>query len=509
MNFCLSNKRKISITLICSSLLFFASSLLAQPLLSNPDATSCNQIVFSLDWPPFVKPQQTVTYSMKTNSILDQQANIEYELWSQGKLIIAKNSIDFTYTFTWAWNYILKTILKRTEQCIYVNEQPITVADKIWLWIWIDEKESVFLAQTIKQNGVWFASISGIENSLDKEVKAKRIQRIAQILPISDVVFINVSQAPMFFDHIDDIRTYGIWFPERLILVWNMSQSVLRRLLNQAAVAKDFSQIALIPSPYISSIAQYIITNKPIEQLNVARVISTQQATNTWWMPLWKTVDALLKNWISLPVLLMILTIPLVVLCLVFLKQVVWINLWSLYYLLLLSGAIIFYSRPIALSMFLAALCAQIIVQIITKKVYLLFAPKMWMTIIVTIILYLLIMYWFQTIQWWSVLILPSQPEASFFPLIAISMMMQYIYPQHDSWSDKSWWWWLILLVCGVLLTTFLLNQTQIQQLLLWYPDLLRIILLLTLYLWRYSWLQMSEYFRFWPLIKKYLDDEE
>jgi hypothetical protein len=65
-----------------------------------------------------------------------------------------------------------------------------------------------------------------------------------------------------------------------------MSQSVLRRLLNQAAVAKDFSQIALIPSPYISSIAQYIITNKPIEQLNVARVISTQQATNTWWMPL-------------------------------------------------------------------------------------------------------------------------------------------------------------------------------------------------------------------------------
>ena len=48
----------------------------------------------------FVKPDQKVTYTITSNSILDQQANIEYELWSQGKLIIAKNSIDFTYTFT-------------------------------------------------------------------------------------------------------------------------------------------------------------------------------------------------------------------------------------------------------------------------------------------------------------------------------------------------------------------------------------------------------------------------
>ncbi len=68
----------------------------------------------------------------------------------------------------------------------------------------------MFLAQTIKQDGVGYASVPGIENTLDKEVKAKRIQHIAQILPISDVVFIDVSQAPMFFDHIDDIRTYGI-----------------------------------------------------------------------------------------------------------------------------------------------------------------------------------------------------------------------------------------------------------------------------------------------------------
>lgn len=508
MNFFVSNKRKIGIMLTILISIATNTITYAQSLLTNPEATKCNEIVFSLDGPTFVKPLQSVTYSTKTNSILDQQANIEYELRNQTTLVTAKKSINFSHMFTEAWVYTLKTILRRTEQCIYVNEQTITVADKIWLWIGIEEKESTFLAQTVKQDWIGFASIPSIENTLDKEQKSKRIQQIAQVLPISDIVFIHVSQAPMFFDHIDDIRTYGIWFPERLILVWNMSQWVLRRLLNQATVAKDFSQIVLIPEAYVSSIAQHIITDKSIELLEVARVISTQQATNTRRTPLWKIVDLLLKQWLSLPVLLMMLTIPLVVLCLVFLKQVVWITLWSLYYLLLLAGAIIFYSRPVALSMFLAALCAQILVQIITKKIYVLYAPKMWMTIIITILFYLLILYWFQIIPWWYTVVLPNQPEASFFPLVAISMMMQYIYPQNDSWRDKNWWIWLLLLICGVLLTTFLLNQHEVQQFLFWYPDVLRIILFLTLYLWRYAWLQITEYSRFWPLIKKQFEDE-
>lgn len=509
MNFFVSNKRKISVLLIAVVSIWIAYSTHAQPLLINPETTKCNEIIFSLDGPTFAKPLQSVTYSMKTNSILDQQANIEYELRNQNELIVATKSISFTHTFTEPWVYTLKTILRRTEQCIYVNEQSVTVADKIWLWIWIEEKESTFLAQTVKQSWIVFSSIPWVNNTLDKEEKSKRIQHIAQMLPISDIVFIHVSQAPIFFDHVDDIRTYGIGFPERLILVWNMSQWVLRRLLNQATVAKDFSQIVLIPSAYVSSMAQHIIINKPIEQLDVARVISTQQATNSRRTPLWKIVDLLLKKWLSLPVLLMILTIPLVVLCLVFLKQVVWANLGSLYYLLLLAGAVIFYSRPIALSMFLAALCAQIMVQIITKKVYLLYAPKMWIAIILTILFYLLIVYRIQSFSWTSVVILPMQPEASFFPLIAISMMMQYIYPQNDSWRDKNWWFWLFLLIWGVLLTTFLLNQNAIQQILFWYPDLLRIILLLTIYLWRYAWLQITEYNRFWPLIKKQFEDEK
>lgn len=125
-----------------------------------------------------------------------------------------------------------------------------------------------------------------MEETLNEETTARWVQQIAQILPISDILFVESSQASALFDHIDDMRTYGIGFPERIILVGKMNQSVLRRLLNQSTVIKDFSEIALIPSPYVSSLAQHIINKQPLETLDVARVINTKQATNTRWMPL-------------------------------------------------------------------------------------------------------------------------------------------------------------------------------------------------------------------------------
>jgi hypothetical protein len=37
-----------------------------------------------------------------------------------------------------------------------------------------------------------------------------RIQQIAQVLPSSDVLFVEESQARLLFAHLDDMRTYGI-----------------------------------------------------------------------------------------------------------------------------------------------------------------------------------------------------------------------------------------------------------------------------------------------------------
>ena len=38
----------------------------------------------------------------------------------------------------------------------------------------------------------------------------QRIQQIAKLLPVADVLLIEESQAHLFFDHLEDMRIYGI-----------------------------------------------------------------------------------------------------------------------------------------------------------------------------------------------------------------------------------------------------------------------------------------------------------
>lgn len=509
MNFCFSDKIKIVLFIfLCISGIFFWRAYNQTILTASSQTTLCNEIAFSLNWPAFVKPNQATSYTIHTNSILDNEANIEFELWQDGKVLTSESSREFKTTFTQPGSYMLKTILRRNENCIYKHEHTITVAEQIWLWIGLEEKDNTFLTRTIQQQWIGFAWLPGLEETLNEETTARWVQQIAQILPISDILFVESSQASALFDHIDDMRTYGIGFPERIILVGKMNQSVLRRLLNQSTVIKDFSEIALIPSPYVSSLAQHIINKQPLETLDVARVINTKQATNTRWMPLWKVIDSLLKNKISLSFLLIILCIPFIVLCLVFLKQVIWINIWTIYYVLLLSGGWLFFGWQIAVSMFVAALFWQIITQTITKKVYILFAPKMWLSIILTCLLYLLITFGIHYFTNQN-LIIPTKPESVFFPLLAFSMMMQYIYPQNNSRNDRTRREGFLLLIFWIGITTLLLQQKWLQQIMLWYPDLLWLIIGWIFYVWRYSGLQLTEYLRFWPLVKKYLEEEE
>jgi len=50
-------------------------------------AESCGDMCFFVVGSLFVKPEQKSTYSITSNSILDQQANVEYELRQENKLL--------------------------------------------------------------------------------------------------------------------------------------------------------------------------------------------------------------------------------------------------------------------------------------------------------------------------------------------------------------------------------------------------------------------------------------
>lgn len=511
MYFVFVNKRKGLFFVIFSTVLLFGwVRAQTQQTIGSQETTgtvSCGDMSFVVEGNFFVKPDQKATYGITSKSVLDQEANIEYELRQDKKLIKTSTEQHVEYFFTEPWIYILKTILRRSEQCVASLEQSITVAKEIWLGIGLGEQEISHITQTLGTQGIWFVVIPGPSDTLNDDVTIKRIQHIAQILPSSDVLLVEEQQARLLFDHIDDMRIYGIWLPSRIILVGKIGTSALRRLLHQSPAITDFSEIAISPTPYLSSVVQQVIDGNSLENLDVVRLVHPQDMANHRGLPLSKATDYLLLHWMSINFLLFLLCIPLFSLFLVFLKQVLWLHVGDTYYLLLTTAATVFLWRQVSVLMFLAAFLWHLLAQLITKKIYLLYAPKVWLTITLTCLIFMMtsVFLW-----WWGfALTLPTDPLYAFFPLITFSLMMHYIYPHYNSLISKNRRWWFIQFVWWVVCLTFLFQRNRLQQLVLWYPDIVLLALGVIVYLGRFAWLQISEYLRFWPLVTKYFDDEE
>jgi hypothetical protein len=55
----------------------------------------------------------------------------------------------------------------------------------------------------------------------------------------------------------------------------------------------------------------------------------------------------------------------------------------------------------------------------------------------------------------------------------------------------------------------WILNWYFLKYLMLSYPELIVIVFVINIVVWRFTWLQLLEYLRFMPLIKKNFEAEE
>lgn len=154
MYFVTRNKWKITICL----LFFFFTPVFAVESAELQDivpeneivSSACGDMSFQVEGSFFVKPNQNAVYTINSNSILDQQANIEYELRQKDVLLEVGKEHQFRYLFTTPATYVLKTILRRSESCVQAIEQIITVSDHIRLAVGFTDNENTFLAQAVQ-----------------------------------------------------------------------------------------------------------------------------------------------------------------------------------------------------------------------------------------------------------------------------------------------------------------------------------------------------------------------
>jgi hypothetical protein len=223
---------------------------------------------------------------------------------------------------------------------------------------------------------------------------------------------------------------------------------------------------------------------------------------SNWTYSLWYFIDYLLFQGFPLDMLLLILSCIFAVLLIVFSKQVLWVSSFGVYYPLLFAVSLRVVGLKTSLFLLVTAFLAKIITILFTRRFTLLATAKLWFQIIVYIfltIIGLVILSSFGLVYWdFLVFTYPMM----LFVYIAILLVASKL--RVTAWRIPSFKQIVSIVLFLILsgLCYLIIESELLHRAILLYPSLVLFVVILIILLWRYTWLQLVELYRFWPLIR-------
>jgi hypothetical protein len=220
-------------------------------------------------------------------------------------------------------------------------------------------------------------------------------------------------------------------------------------------------------------------------------------------------VDEAINNGISLQILGTLLLISLLVLMISTLRQGVGLSVFGVYQPLLFALTLFFIGWKATLFFSVIAIGATALVRIFSKHIHLLQSIKISLLICLYSML-LLIGFWMDY-HWEFGLLSKSLRNNGFIvlPILLLGMVSDKLFTDSFKLTALSG---RIALGEFIITTGFsrrILQSQWRRTLMLSYPELLLAVLLAIIIIGRFTGLQIIELFRFMPLIRRHLEDEE
>ncbi|MDD2486768.1 MAG: 7TM domain-containing protein [Candidatus Gracilibacteria bacterium] len=203
-----------------------------------------------------------------------------------------------------------------------------------------------------------------------------------------------------------------------------------------------------------------------------------------------------------------ILSLSIAILLLNFLKHVVGIYSFGIYNPIFLSICLSIMEFKLFIILILLAFISTNIVNLLLKKIYLLYNAKR--SLLITMYLIMTIIF-FGTDNYFNFNIIDYSLFSNIFmifPFLFIILIADKIFHEDINIFSKSGSILFLQFLIISIASFYIINSLGIQYTLLSYPDLLFIIALLNILIGRFTGLQLFEYFRFYSLFKS-IDSEE
>lgn len=209
-----------------------------------------------------------------------------------------------------------------------------------------------------------------------------------------------------------------------------------------------------------------------------------------------KFINNLSNLWYTTNSIYIFLIIPIILTIIIFFKHFIWISpIWLVIplFITLLFFKIWFF---VWLSLVFFYICLNLLLSIIINKYNLLYAPKMAFLININIVFFILfINIWYSL----NLIILNLSDILYFIIFIVISEKMINIIISKDLLEYKGAFIYTIIIS---IFCYFILNINAVKIIMLAYPEMIIGLIPLNFLIWKFSWLRITEYFRFKELIK-------
>jgi len=436
------------------------------------------QSQFNILWPDIVVVNYPVHYQ------LNNVDNIHWKILKNNKSVFSLDWKILNYEFKTTWKVILQAEFNYNN-CDIVISKKINIYKFIILNI-TDKKE--YLPIDFNNKNIYITTLNWIEFPENK-----------YIIKLSDYIIINEPFVINFFSNLD--KTINRENKKFILLIWNLKGFFLRFIIPYVKNIYN-NNIYIYNKQYLLNILSDIYQWKQIDKKNL---LSTSIASDKIYLPISYFTNKLIEAGLNINIIWITFISLFGILVVAFFRQIIWFSVFWVYTPLISALLIIIFWYKLLLLLFVLSIITNILTYLITRYFYILYSAKISLNYIIYVMLSIITIWILVNFSIISKIDINLSIVVLFFimPLLTKNFIKEDTKILSKTFLLFMWEFvfitWLLLIILQINLLKYILIA---------YPDLLVVLWVLTILIGRFTWLQLLEYIRFYPLIKKSLHEE-
>lgn len=497
-----------------SFLTCFWDSTLEENTLTNE--TECIENKYDIIWNFDSKVNSNIIFSIKNNFVTDSNKliDVSYIVVKDWKVIAEKKTEKFNIIFSEAWNvYVRAKIIEKESGCVYDLEKTVNVYSKIVSYISDNNDLNLSFDDDYKKNNILLTKII-LEFKNTTSIQEQFLSKVTEELNTfgdSDIIIIDSQkylEILQWFDKLSNI--YNINFPNKKIFIVTDSNFIFSKKLLSNFINNLNIKIYTFSPVNLLNFLNYVSTWKSVTDIvndkmyNIHQISFTDESSKLLFLT--NFTNKLIASWFPIGILWIIFSIWVSVTLINFTRQFIWISIFNLYYPIFFALSIYLFSLEITLILSLSAMFSIFFMKLLYKKIHFLLNTKLSLFFIFYLIVSIIIIWIFNLFNFIDFFVLKS--NLVIFPFIIIPMIVYKIFADERKIFSLSFIMYIFEFIFVSWVAYFTLKSSFIQNIFIAYTELLILLFFINLLIWKFIWLQLVEYIRFLPLIKKHFHEE-